>query len=86
MANAAAITLYVKPGSILPDNDQWTNRFTIPSSSSSRVYTIAQNKKGRYWGCDCPGWRRHRHCHHLDELGLPSYMQPFEVQLTEGKK
>jgi hypothetical protein len=66
----------------LPDNAQWTNRFDVRSSSSNRVYTIAQHKSGRYWGCSCPGWRGHRNCHHLKELGLPCYEKPYEVLLN----
>ena len=35
---------------LLPDNDQWTNRFQIKSSSSNRLYVIAQ--KRATGGCD----------------------------------
>ena len=55
-------------GLLLPDNDQWTNRFKIKSESSSRLYTIAQRKSDGSWGCDCMGWKRFRHCKHLDRL------------------
>jgi hypothetical protein len=50
---------------VLPDNEQWTNRVEIKSETSSRLYTVAQNKKTGQWGCSCPGWKRHRHCKHL---------------------
>ena len=64
----------------LPDNDQWCNRFEIRSETSNRVYIVAQNKSKRHFACSCPGWKRHRHCKHLDELGLPSFERPYEVQ------
>jgi hypothetical protein len=84
-ATQALTVIRIPRGSKLPDNAQWTNRFEVPSSSSDRVYTIAQNKAKRHWGCDCMGWRRHRNCTHLKNLSLPSYEVPFEVQLSEGQ-
>ena len=71
-------------GSIaLPDNAQWENRFEIRSESSNRVYIVSQNIKKRHWGCSCPGWRRHRRCKHLTQLGLPGQEQPHEVLVGE---
>lgn len=63
----------------LPDNDKWTNRFNVRSASSDRLYVVAQHKDGRHWGCDCPGWRRHRKCKHLLEMGLPAKEVPHEI-------
>lgn len=68
---------------VLPDNDQWTNRFEIHSESSDRVYVISQNKKKRHWGCSCPAWRIHRKCKHLAAIGLPAFEKPFEVKLVK---
>jgi hypothetical protein len=83
MHNENAITVYLPHDSLkLPDNRDWTNRFDIPSSSSNRVYTIAQHRQKRHWGCSCPGWRRYRHCHHLDELGIPGNERPYEAVLN----
>jgi hypothetical protein len=65
----------------LPNNAQWENRFEIRSESSGRVYIIAQNKSKRHFACSCPGWKRFRHCKHLDTLGLPGYEKPYEVLL-----
>jgi hypothetical protein len=80
---AGGIVLRPPPGSkILPDNDQWTNRFQIRSSSSNKLWTIAQNKEGRWWGCSCPGWITHRKCHHLEAVGLPNKQKPFEVEMV----
>ena len=66
---------------ILPDNAQWMNRFEIHSSSSNRVYIIAQHKVHKHIGCSCPGWRRYRKCKHLIDLGLPCNEEPVELQL-----
>ena len=74
-------TLYIPPTMQEPDNDQWEHRFKIHSESSNRIYTIAQHKKGRYWGCDCPGWKSRRYCKHLKALGLPTNCKPHEVQI-----
>ncbi|MEC5144924.1 SWIM-type domain-containing protein [Chitinophaga sp. 180180018-2] len=74
-------TIFVGPDMALPDNDQWQNRFNIKSESSNRLYVISQNKKGRHWGCSCPGWRVHRTCKHLSALGLPGNCTPHEVNL-----
>lgn len=73
--------IQISAGVALPDNDQWQNRFTVKSGSSNRLYTIAQNKKNRYWGCSCPGWKAHRHCKHLDALGIPGDQKPFEANI-----
>ena len=67
-------------GSIaLPDNDQWQYRFEIRSQTSDRVYIVAQNKKKKHWSCGCPGWKRHRTCKHLQNIGLPTHEKPYEV-------
>lgn len=56
---------------VLPDNAQWMNRFEIRSETSSRVYTVAQRKSDRSWGCSCPGWKSRRNCKHLTSM-MPS--------------
>ena len=82
MATTTLPVVYRPPGAVvLPDNAQWTNRFEIRSASSNRVYTIAQHKKKKHWGCSCPGWRRWRNCKHLEELALPGHETPHEVLL-----
>jgi hypothetical protein len=84
--NPAAIVINGREfdGQLLPDNTNWTNRFYIKSESSGRLYTIAQNKSRRYWGCDCPGWIGHRKCKHLTALGLPHYEKPYEAEIGEA--
>lgn len=68
---------------MLPDNDQWENRFEIRSESSNRVYVVAQNIKKRHWGCSCPSWRTRRTCKHLQAIGLPGNERPYEAKLTQ---
>lgn len=67
MSNALAIAKKID-ATLLPDNQQWQNRFEIKSASSSRLYTVAQRKTDHTWGCSCPGWKRHRNCKHLTTL------------------
>lgn len=67
----------------LPDNDQWQFRFTIESSSSDRLYTIAQNKKKKHWGCSCFAYRRYRKCKHLVEMGIPTNETPYEPKIIQ---
>jgi len=74
-------TIYIRPDMALPDTDQWQHRFNVKSESSNRLYVISQNKKGRYWGCSCPGWKAHRTCKHLSALGLPGNCTPYEANL-----
>jgi hypothetical protein len=73
--------IFISKEVALPDNDQWQNRFDVKSKSSDRLYTVAQNKKKKYWACSCPGWKRWRKCEHLKEIGLPCNVQPYEVNL-----
>ena len=55
-------------GTLLPNNDVWTNRFQVKSSSSSRLYVIAQRRTDKIWGCSCPGWINYRKCKHLTDV------------------
>ena len=63
---------------LLSDNDQWTNRIEI-SGSSGNKYIVAQRKASGDWSCACLGFRRHRHCKHLDN------MKPF-LAMLDGPK
>lgn len=76
-------TIRVDRSVTLPDNDQWRFRFEVPSEHSDRLYTIAQHKEKKHWGCSCMGWKRHRKCHHLTEIGLPNFEKPFEVNFIK---
>jgi hypothetical protein len=68
---------------MLPDNDQWENRFEIRSESSNRVYVVSQNIKKRHWGCSCPSYRVRRACKHLRAIGLPENEAPYEAKLSQ---
>jgi len=72
-------TIYIPQELILPDTDQWQFRFQIQSESSNRLYTIAQHKKKKHWGCSCPAWRTKRDCKHLRALNIPGGEKPYEV-------
>jgi len=74
-------TLHIRSEVALPDNDQWQHRFYIRSETSNRIYTISQNKKNRHWACDCPGYKAHRKCKHLESLNLPCHEKPHEVNV-----
>lgn len=65
----------------LPDNDQWQFRFEIRSETSNRIYTIAQHRTRKHWGCSCPGWKRYRTCKHLEAIGLPTHERPFDPKI-----
>jgi hypothetical protein len=53
----------------MPDNDQWINRFTVPSTSKpGTVYVVAQRRTDKSWGCGCWSWKRRRRCKHLDRV------------------
>jgi hypothetical protein len=67
-------------------DSQWINRIAIRSETSKRVHVVAQHVAKRYWGCSCPGWRRHRHCKYLERHGLPGAEEPFEVEEGHGTK
>ena len=53
---------------VLEDNKTHKNRFEVKSETSDNVYVIAQTKKSGLWTCECLGFRRHRHCKHLDSI------------------
>ena len=65
---AIAIVAAQIGSTLLPDNDQWINRFQVRSTSSSSLYTIAQRRADKTWGCSCVGWRNHRKCKHLTDV------------------
>lgn len=75
--------LYISKDVILPDNSQWQFRFEIQSENSDRLYTIAQNKAKKHWGCSCMGWKRFRTCKHLTALGIPGHEKPYEPKIIE---
>jgi hypothetical protein len=90
---AAEIAAQIGSG-LMPDNDQWTNRFTVQSSTSSAVYVVAQRRSDGVWGCSCRGWIHYRHCRHLtdilrrlarlaEQVDAPTFRQP---QFTGDKR
>lgn len=53
---------------LMPDNDVWTNRFTVESETSSNIYTVAQRRSDGVWGCSCKGWTHYRKCKHVTRV------------------
>lgn len=82
MAQTANLpVLHINSDVMLPDNDQWQFRFEIESETSDRLYTIAQNKKKKHWGCSCFAYRRYRRCKHLESMGIPTGETPYEPKI-----
>lgn len=81
----ANIVLRVAQTALLPDTKDRVNRFKIHSSTSDHTYIVAQHRTGRWWSCGCHGWIRWKHCHHLDELGLPGNHTPYEALLESHR-
>jgi len=77
------LTIYIDESIVLPDNDQWQNRFEVKSETSNRVYIVSQHKIKKHWACSCPGWRRHRKCKHLRAIGVPSHEVPYEARISK---
>jgi hypothetical protein len=77
------LVLYIDKSVRLADNDQWQFRFQIPSETTDDMYTIAQNKSGKWWGCDCKGWLRTKNCKHLREMRIPGNYQKYEPKIIE---
>jgi len=73
--------LYVPRHDILEPNLLWENRFQIKSTSSDRLYIIAQNKAKRHCACSCPSYRTRRYCRHLKELGLGEKEESLNFKL-----
>lgn len=71
------------------DSGQWENAIEI-TGSTGNIYKVSQHKKGRYWGCSCPGWKSRKKCKHLEKMGLPGDFMPFELSkkndFTSGYK
>lgn len=70
MAQNALVVAVAKQfgAKLLPDSDRYKHRMEIRSQSSTRLYVVSWDTATRAWACKCPGWIRHRHCKHLDEM------------------
>jgi hypothetical protein len=53
--------------------DKWIKRWKVPSHSSDKVYTVAQDATGEY-GCSCPVWKfKRQECKHIKEVKDGAY-------------
>lgn len=74
----------------LEDNRTHFNRFQIRSSTSKRLYILAQRRSTQNWECSCPKWRfklksGRRSCKHLSALNLPAdRVEDLRQQLLPG--
>ena len=85
--------IQIPGGNALEDNAQYTNRFEIASSSSNRVYVVAQNKMTGEWSCSCPAWiikkpGKERTCRHLRAImpELLSAQNPVPRKIEDKKE
>lgn len=61
---ANAILKYV----ISPPVDHWVERYSVPSESSGRMYTVGIKDDGT-WGCTCPRYKFHHvECKHIQAV------------------
>jgi hypothetical protein len=67
MNNALAKVAKQNGWELLPDNDKYQHRIQI-AGSSGNLYVVSQTKLNKIWQCSCLGFRRHRHCKHLDAM------------------
>lgn len=80
-----AITLTAKEisGRILthifsPPTDHWIARYSIPRSTGTGTWTVAQHKNGS-WGCSCPRYRfKREQCKHIDEVQAHPDWYPYQ--------
>ena len=53
---------------ISPPVDHWIERYTVPSESSDRKYTVGKKDDGT-WGCTCPRYKFHHvECKHIQAV------------------
>ena len=53
---------------ISPPVDHWVERYTVPSESSARIYTVGKKDDGT-WGCTCPRYKFHHvECKHIQAV------------------
>jgi hypothetical protein len=92
-SSGAALVAAQIGSALLPDNDQWFNRFQVKSTSSSSFYTVGQRRSDSVWGCSCNGWRHYRHCKHLTDIlgrlsrltASPALNEPVVVMLRSAR-
>lgn len=80
MSNALAKVASNNGWMVMPDTDQYINRIQI-AGSKGNLYIVSYRKATNQWCCECLGWRRHRHCKHLDAM-VPT----LEAALSSAKK
>ncbi len=63
---------------ITPPVDHWIHRYSVPSSRSDALYTVAEKDDGT-WGCTCPVFKfRHIECKHIEAVKCHPAWYPFQ--------
>lgn len=65
---------------LLEDTNSHQYRIQI-AGSSGNLYIVSQTKLNKIWMCSCLGYRRHKHCKHLDAMrpALESAVKAKEI-------
>lgn len=87
MSNALALIAQKTGCVVLTDNPGWKNSLGIRSSSSNKMYTVAQRATSGEWCCSCLGWimsqkRGTFTCKHLDAM-RPVLSAAFPTNRTQ---
>jgi hypothetical protein len=62
---------------ISPPVDHWIERYTVPSESSDRKYTVGKKDDGT-WGCTCPRYKfHHEECKHIQAVQAHPGWYPY---------
>jgi hypothetical protein len=60
-----------------PPHDQYVARYSVPSASSNRMYTVCRKQDGT-WTCGCPHWiNRRLTCHHIEAAQSDHASYPY---------
>ena len=86
METAVQIFLKAQGLEILPDNNQYKNRFNIKSETSNRLYVIAQRVSDGAITCSCPGWRNAKDGHHNRTCKHTRTLAPLLAHVAEIEK
>ena len=77
----AEITNSVFKFVLSPPSDPWEEKYTVPSDSSTRKYTVAKKRSDGSWGCSCPVFKfRHIECKHIEAVQTRPDWYPYQPE------